>query len=169
MILLPNPRDELADADTARAIEQLVIEHAYYLDHGLAALVPTLYTQSGRLVGLADVGIGSNDLSGPALHTWAQERASRTDLETRHVCTNIRVVVAGVGRVRSRCCVTVYRVLREGVSHSDAAVVPQLVGEYADTCVLTDSGRWLFEERQVLPTFLGQALRSAVKSMAAAP
>lgn len=149
-----------ADPSTRAAIDRLNIEHAHFLDHGLAHRVPELYTETGRLLGLASVGIGEDCRGRDELSRWATQRAAKRDLITRHVCTNLRVETDADGSVRSSCYVTVYR-----APHPDlesGAVVAQLIAEYQDYCVEVEPGVWRFEERRIAPVFIGAPLLAAI-------
>lgn len=148
------------DFATYRAIEALVTEHAYLLDHGFADQIGELYVESGRLLGLSQVGIADELVGREAISNWARRRAANTALTTRHVCTNLRVTPVDTIRVNASCYITVYRA--PSPEQCSAAVTAELIAEYLDELVYTDSGQWRFQERRVSPAFIGPGLLELV-------
>jgi hypothetical protein len=129
---------ELSAADR-QALIDLIVEHAWLLDHGRWHDVAALYTEDGTL------GMGANILQGrEELRAWADHRAADTARQTHHQCTNIRVQAEVVGTATG----TVMLVLHVSDGGSPAV---EFVGEYRDHYVLGDDGQWRFRARALHP------------------
>lgn len=131
---------EAIDPTTYRAIERLVHEHAWLIDHGQASQVVDLYTEDGRVL-----GIGPDKVGRAAIGAWADARQTMTERQSRHVQTNLRLVSAGDATVQGTVVLTLYR--HDGPGTGDPA--PSLVGEYADLYVKGPDGQWRFGERRL--------------------
>jgi hypothetical protein len=127
-ILAPQDRQELLD---------LVVEHAWLLDHARWHDVADLYLEDGILT------LDGHTLTGRAQFlAWADKRAANADRHTHHQCTNIRLASDGTG-----CAVgTVMLVLF--VSDGGAPHV-EFVGEYRDNYERDDAGQWRFRARSL--------------------
>ena len=134
------------DPEIRLAIEALVHEHAWLIDHGRAGAVADLFTETARLLGL-----GSDMLGRAAIEAWARKRQAMTERRSRHVQTNIRLRAIDDGRIGGTVCLTLYRHDGPGPG-SD---VPILVGEYDDIYRCGADGRWRFEERRLTVLFGG--------------
>jgi 3-phenylpropionate/cinnamic acid dioxygenase small subunit len=119
-------------------LHDLVVEHAWLLDHGKWHDVAELYLDDGSL------SIGAHTLHGRAqLLAWADQRATNPDRQTHHQCTNIRIV----GGAENSASGTVMLVLH--VSNGGAQPHIEFVGEYRDLYRRDDMGRWRFHARHL--------------------
>jgi hypothetical protein len=123
-----------------RGIHDLIVEHAWLLDHGKWHDVAELYLDDGSM------SIGAHTLQGrPQLLAWADQRATKLDRQTHHQCTNIRIVGGDEGSASG----TVMLVLH--VSNGGAEPHIEFVGEYRDQYRRDDLGRWRFHARHLYP------------------
>ena len=132
------------DAETSHAIEQLVHEHAWLIDHGQAGAVPDLYTDDALLL-----GIGEEKAGRAAIAAWAEARQAMTERQSRHMQTNLRLARRGDGRIEGTVLLTLYR--HDGPG--PAAPAPLLVGEYADVYAKGADDKWRFAERRLTTLF----------------
>jgi ketosteroid isomerase-like protein len=123
-----------------QAIEALVNEHAWLIDHGRADEVAQLYLEDGRLL-----GIGPPRTSRAAILEWACQRAAMRERKSRHVQTNLRLEPCEDASVKGTTVVTLYRHDGGGV----ASPTPFLVGEFADHFRRDATGNWRFAERSL--------------------
>ncbi len=131
-------------AETRQAIEALIHEHAWLIDHGAANRVPTLFTGDARLIGL-----GSDRIGRDAITAWALARAAMSDRTSRHVQTNIRIEPGSGGTMRGTVVLTVYRHDGPGLGSS----APLLIGEYEDIYAQGADGAWRIAERRLTVLF----------------
>jgi len=134
------------DPDTRQAIEHLVAEHAWLIDHGQADRIATLYAGDARVL-----GIGPDKVGQAAIQAWAAERAAMTDRRSRHVQSNLRLVAVSPDECRGTVVLTLYR--HDGPGKADPA--PLMVAEYDDVYRKREDGVWLFEERRLSILFGG--------------
>lgn len=146
------PRTNSLDADIRGAIEDLIADHAWVLDHGDPTDLPDLYTDDGRLLGVGPPLDGRAALVG-----WAQRRAALTGRVSRHVHTNIRLERLEEDRVRGQLVTLLYR--HDGPG--DGPSWPMLVLDYHDVYARQADGRWLFAERTVTRVFTDQTRTEA--------
>ena len=62
------------EPSTRQAIEALIYEHAWLIDHGQADRLPGLYTEDARVL-----GIGPDKVGQQAITEWAGQRAAMTE------------------------------------------------------------------------------------------
>ena len=136
---------EVSVADQ-QAIERLVHEHAWLIDHGQASQVADLFTEDGRLF-----GAGPDKVGRAAIAAWADQRQAMAERRSRHVQTNVRLGQAPGGTVRGTVVLTLYR--HDGPG--PGSLVPLLVGEYDDTYAKGADGQWRFAERRLTILFGG--------------
>ena len=134
------------DPATRQAIEALVQEHAWLIDHGQARRVADLFAEDGQLL-----GIGADKLGRAAIADWAGQREDMQDRRSRHVQTNLRLEPLSSGRVGGTVVLTLYR--HDGAGAGSA--VPLLVGEYQDIYQQGPEGAWRFAERRLSTLFGG--------------
>ncbi|CDO91587.1 hypothetical protein AWC29_05265 [Mycobacterium triplex] len=128
----------LPDADR-RAIEDLIVEHAWLLDHGRWHDVAQLYVDDGTLT------LGAHTLVGrDQFHKWADTRAANSARQTHHQCTNIRLRPDEEGASG-----TVMLVLH--VSDSGQSPYVDFIGEYRDRYARDNHGHWRFGARVLHP------------------
>ncbi len=137
---------ERIDVSVRQAIEALIHEHAWLIDHGQAERVADLFVEDARLL-----GVGPDKIGRPAIAQWARTRAAMRDRRSRHVQTNIRLEPEAGDRIRGTVILTLYR--HDGPEPGSAA--PLLIGEYEDIYVKCADERWRFLERRLSPVFGG--------------
>ena len=135
---------ELLDPATVQAIEHLVHEHGWLIDHGQASQVVDLYADDGRVL-----GIGPDKIGRAAIAVWADARQAMADRRSRHVQTNLRLARASDGTIHGTVLLTLYRHDGPGAG----SPVPLLIGEYADIYVEQPAGTWRFAERRLSVLF----------------
>lgn len=120
-------------------LTDLIVEHAWLLDHDHWHQVADLYLDDGSMI------FGNTPLHGrSALLAWAEARAKKTSRRTHHQCTNIRLR----GHTDGEATGTVMLVLH---SYEDGdALHTEFVGEYRDHYRRDPAGRWRFAKRQLL-------------------
>jgi hypothetical protein len=138
------------DAVTRSAIEQLITEHAWLVDHGRADRLHELYCAHGTITG-AGLKLAGRE----AIAAWGRERV-RSGRTARHVCTNIRLVQAGENRVLGHTIITLYRSVG---TEGDPSPTPMAVGDWRDVYERTPEGRWLIAERKIVVLFESPAHR----------
>jgi 3-phenylpropionate/cinnamic acid dioxygenase small subunit len=122
------------------AIEALVTEYAWLLDHQRWDDVLNLFTED------AEVFIRRRDIIGHSgLKEWAAYRAQKQNRKTQHQMTLLRLQRTAPDRVEG----TAALVLHVAKSGGGATYV-DLVGEYEDEYVRTPDG-WKFRRRRLVP------------------
>ena len=137
------PSVSLPDPDQ-QAIERLIIEASYRIDHGLADSLFELFTADASLT------FGDLELHGrEAIAEWGRNRVKRGGV-SRHIISNSRFSDATSDRVHAVSLVTAF------ISNVDppAPALPSVVGEYHDTFV-RDQKDWLFASRTLSVLFVG--------------
>jgi hypothetical protein len=135
---MSHDQQHLSD-DDLRALERLVIEYAWRVDHGHADTAYELFAAEGVLV------LGPQQMNGrDEIAAWGANRSS-IDRTTRHICTNIRFVPDGQGGATGTTVLTVY--LSDGTGDGVSSnVSPHSVADYEDTFVRVE-GEWRFASR----------------------
>ena len=146
-----NPWTAPVDPATRAAIEQLIVEHAWRVDHGRADRLHELYCEHGSMVGAGMKLVGKD-----AIAAYGRERA-KSARAARHVCTNIRLVQVGPDRVQGNTIVTLYR--SKG-TETDPSADPMAVGDWQDVYERMPDGKWLIAERKIVVLFESQAHKS---------
>lgn len=138
----------LSDADR-RDIEDLIVEHAWLLDHGRWHDVAELYLDNGTLT------LGAHTLVGrDQFHGWADARAANSARQTHHQCTNIRLRRDDDGALG-----TVMLVLH--VSDGGDTPYVDFIGEYRDSYARDQHGHWRFGSRVLHPLSAATAQRQS--------
>jgi uncharacterized protein (TIGR02246 family) len=135
---------EMSDISIERACERLVLDFAYFSDHqdyeGLAAL----FTPDGTMMRPAgDVLVGRDAI----LKSYQSRPAGRM---TRHVCTNIRIMVDSPDRARGLTYAVVYsaNASLSPEAHFGIQADPRhLIGEFEDEFVRSEEG-WRIASRR---------------------
>ncbi|WP_158764807.1 nuclear transport factor 2 family protein [Terricaulis silvestris] len=134
--------EPVVDVETQRAIEALLTEFAYRVDHGQADRVHELFTPDATLSTPAFV-LKSRD----EIEERFKARAKDTSRRTRHFWSNLHLSREGETIVAVTNAMTV--VAPEGVA-------PLMMGGSSrDVCVERD-GRWAFQSRALTMIFEGR-------------
>ena len=132
----------LVDAATRGAIETVLIEWAWLIDHGRAAEAAVLFTADAEqsIAGVVASGIA-------AISAGLQRRGAMVQRTSRHVVSNVRLEPAPDGEVAVSSILTLYR-------SDDAArpARPIMVADVADVFRRSDDG-WRIRMRTVSPVF----------------
>lgn len=138
---------ESVDVEAQRAIEALLTEFAFRVDHGQADRVHELFTPDATLSTPAFVLNGRDEIE-----TRFKARAQDTARRTRHFWSNLRVSREGDAIVAVTNALTV--VAPEGVA-------PILMGGSSrDVCVRRHDG-WAFQSRALTIVFEGRLITGA--------
>jgi hypothetical protein len=132
------------EPETRVALEHLVYEHAWLIDHGAADRLPELYSNDGRMF-----GVGPDKIGREAITAWAKQRAAMTDRRSRHVQTNIRLERVSDDVIHGTAILTLYR--HDGAGAGSPS--PILIGEYSDIFTRSADRLWLFAERRLVVLF----------------
>jgi ketosteroid isomerase-like protein len=128
------------------AIEALLAEFAYLLDHGQADQAVSLFTEGAAFVSPLATLRGRAELT-----AGFAARARQTHV-TRHLHTNVRVEAEGSDRARATVVLTLYRADGPGMG----VPRPFLVADCLDTYERGADGRWRFAERRIVPVFVAR-------------
>ena len=130
------------DVETRVAIEHLVSELLWRLDHGHAHTVWELYTEDAETNGPLGAMLGRE-----AIKAWGVKRAAMKDVVGRHFIGGIRL--AWEDDVLTGCIS--YQTFRDS---SADPLVPASVGEFREEYRNVD-GQWLIARREIVPIFGG--------------
>jgi 3-phenylpropionate/cinnamic acid dioxygenase small subunit len=122
------------------AIEQLVIEYAYLLDHQRWQDVAALCTDDAVLF------IRGREIVGQqGLDEWAARRAERPNRRTQHQMTLLRLEAVSDDEVHGTAALVLHVAKTGG-----GGTYVDLIGEYRDeyACV---GGEWKFRRRRLVP------------------
>lgn len=136
------------DAATWIAIQQLVTEHSYLVDHGRADELAGLYTQNGELIGLPPKDLIGRD----NIAEWGRNRVTMVHRTARHVESNLRLSWDD-NTLRGVLSVMMFRSDTADLSKTS----PQMVGEYYDEYLLEGAG-WLIRRRRIKRIFSSPGL-----------
>ena len=132
------------ESETRTALEDLVHQHSWLIDHGAADRLPDLYEDDGRLI-----GIGADKVGRQAIAAWAGQRAAMMERRSRHVLTNLTFEPISPDLARGTVILTLYRHDGAGVGSPS----PLLIGEYDDVYKRSADGRWRFAARRLTILF----------------
>jgi 3-phenylpropionate/cinnamic acid dioxygenase small subunit len=122
------------------AIEQLVIEYAYLLDHQRWQDVAALCTDDAVLF------IRGREIVGQqGLDEWAARRAERPNRRTQHQMTLLRLEAVSDDEVHGTAALVLHVAKTGG-----GGTYVDLIGEYRDEYV-RDGGVWKFRRRRLVP------------------
>jgi 3-phenylpropionate/cinnamic acid dioxygenase small subunit len=122
------------------AIEQLVIEYAYLLDHQRWQDVAALCTDDAVLF------IRGREIVGQqGLDEWAARRAERPNRRTQHQMTLLRLEAVSDDEIHGTAALVLHVAKTGG-----GGTYVDLIGEYRDEYV-RDGGVWKFRRRRLVP------------------
>ena len=134
----------MRDTSIEQSCERLVLDFAYFSDHRENEALAELFTSDGTMTRPS----GDTLVGRPAILKEYQSRpAGRI---TRHLCTNIRIVVESEDHARGLTYAVVYYAVANEppLQHFGRKVEPrQLIGEFEDEFVRTDDG-WKIASRR---------------------
>lgn len=130
------------------AIETLIAEFAWLLDHGEPERIPLLFTENGRLRSAGQLFEGQEQLKAAC-----KQRTSLTHT-SRHIYTNLRLVFESPSRYSGTVMLTAYRHDGDGLG----SPTPTLVADSNDIYEQDEQGNWFFAERSVLPVFASSSV-----------
>jgi len=130
------------NAEVRAAVEALITEFSYRVDHGEADRVPELFVSDG----LFDSPMAT--LEGAEQIAKAFEQRARADYETRHVISNIRLLPKSADRIEGTVLLTMYRWKPDT---ENLKAMPSAIVEYDDVYVRGDDGVWRFASRKARP------------------
>ena len=140
------------DTETRLALEDLMTEFAWRVDHGQANLVHELFTQNGSIAAPGLKLDGRDEIA-----RVFGERAKSTGRVSRHLWSNPRFEAIGEGHVRTTTLVqTFFFTLEEG-DQSPVANNNFIVGDSIDVMRRENDGCWRFESRQLQVCFAPQS------------
>jgi ketosteroid isomerase-like protein len=130
---------ELIPIEDRSAIEALVTEYAWLLDHQRWHDVADLCTEDAVLF------IRAREIKGKeGLAEWAERRAERASRRTQHQMTLLRLYPAGPDEVHGTAALVLHVAKTGG-----GGTYVDLVGEYEDEYVRT-AGAWKFRRRRLV-------------------
>lgn len=123
-------------ADERQAVEQLVFDTFWLVDHGQADQVPRLCAPGFTMEALGMV---------LDLDTFTATMAQRVDApyESRHLVSNFRAERLPDGRLSARYHVVAHR------TDSPDPLVPQAISDWTDVYVSDGEGGWLISSRRI--------------------
>lgn len=135
------------------AIEQLVVEHHWLLDHGHADRLYTLYAEDAVSVGPLGTMNGRD-----AIKAWGERRITQDAGTVRHFSGGTRLawndgVLTGT---------TYYTTFR---STQEDPLRPASVGEFREEYVQVD-GEWRIRRREIVPVFGGENAAAHARRLA---
>lgn len=143
------------DVPTQRALEALLTEFAWRVDHGQAARVHELFTADGSIRGPGLAMTGRDEI--------AREFAARGRDErrvSRHVWSNPRFERLDETAVRVTTAVQTY-IHRLGEGDTlPAAAFTLVVGDSIDVIEQCDDGRWRFRSRELVVAFRAESVEA---------
>lgn len=143
--------DQLS-ADDALAIQTIITEFAYLVDHGRATECDALFTEDARIT----FGPGTpkpGTLEGiAAIRGFLQIRQAQASVTSRHSMSNIRLIPTAKDEVEACSLLTLFR------SDNDIRLpVVAFVAEIEERYVRQSEGGWRIRERLITPVFLPSA------------
>lgn len=134
--------ERVVDSETRVAIEQLVAECMWRLDHGQADRLWELYTEDGTSHGPMGTMTGREEI-----RAWGAKRVEMPGSVGRHHLSGIHVAWID-GELTGCIQYSTYR------DSSENPLIPASVGEFNEVYRLVD-GEWLFQSRKITPLFGG--------------
>ena len=134
----------MTDISIEQSCERLVLDFAYFSDHRENEELAELFTSDGTMTRPS----GDTLVGRPAILKEYQSRPAGRF--TRHLCTNIRIVVESEDRARGLTYALVYSAVANEppLQHFGRKVEPrQLIGEFEDEFVRTAAG-WKIASRR---------------------
>jgi len=131
-----------------RECERLVTNYCHHVDHGEAEKIADLFSDDGiwRSPGVEMNGVDE-------VRKGFAARQANVGRMSRHVCNNLLINVIDEDNATGTVYLTLYRHDGEAQRRTSPLDGPELVGEYRDRFVRTDTG-WRFAERDTSVSFL---------------
>lgn len=146
--------DELQRMLDERACERLITDYTHLVDFGNAPDIADLFVEDSRWY--------TDDMSMDGqvgIREGFTHRQRVTRRQSRHVCTNMAVTVAGDTAIGLSYLVNYRHDSETGVAETPApAGLPKYVGQYHDTFVRTGEG-WRIKDRYFVTAFLRPSSR----------
>ena len=146
--------DELQRMLDERACERLITDYTHLVDFGNAPDIADLFVEDSRWY--------TDDMSMDGqvgIREGFTHRQRVTRRQSRHVCTNMAVTVAGDTAIGLSDLVNDRHDSETGVAETPApAGLPKYVGQYHDTFVRTAEG-WRIKDRYFVTAFLRPSSR----------
>ena len=150
--LMPATPARALIADDRAAIEALLTEFYWRLDHPASGTVADLFTADGTIV------TPRFQLAGhAAIAQWFAGRPQRT---TRHIWSNLRLAPS----TDADFVVDAYLTTAAAPASIDSAGVEVMISETSDCVVRDDSGVWRFASRRLTTIFEGQLVSGKAHS-----
>jgi len=143
----------VVDPQTRTAVDALVSEFSYRIDHGQADAVAELFMEDG----VFDSPMMT--LTGKSAIAVAMQKRAKATYNTRHIVSNLRLQRGTEGKIRGTVMLTLYR---WSATDEDQTASPTALVEYLDVYERGPDGEWLFASRKAQP-ILPPAKQSQVK------
>ena len=140
--------DRHVPAEARRALEALMTEFAYRVDHGLADRVHELFTENGSIRG-PGLAMHSRD----EIARQFRERAADTRRVSRHFWSNPRYERIDDRAVQVITAVQTFIHRLEEGEELPASGYTLVVGDSIDVAEQGSDGRWLFRSRELVVAF----------------
>ena len=140
--------DELSRLVAEQACAALITRYTHLVDEGQASGVADLFTDDGVWASPEASFEGREAIRAAFL------RREQSGRRSRHVCTNVAIVLEGEDAASGLCYLTLFRTDAEGTPAR--GTVPDLVGVYRDRFVRTEDG-WRFVSRRTEVTFVRES------------
>lgn len=128
--------------ETRIAIEELVTEFSFLIDHGKATDIPALFMEGGSFESPLATLIGRDAIA------LAMAQRLKADYMTRHVTSNLRLQRESTSQILGTVMLTMYRWTS---SDLDAKPNPIALLEYEDVYQQCSDGEWRFAARKAVP------------------
>ena len=133
-------------ADDRAAIEDLLTEFYWRLDHAGAGSVADLFTESATLV------TPRFSLSGrEQIARWFEGRTSGAPRTTRHSWSNLRLRPIEHDKLSAEA-----HVMTAAATHDQSATIEVMIGDTTDLIVREGGAGWRFAARRLDPTLEGR-------------
>jgi hypothetical protein len=144
------PDGTARDGDPVRLVQELALletEYWYDVDHNWGRTAHELYLDDGLFA------IGKTEMSGrDAIRQFYRWRESRGERTARHVVTNFRARLTGVGQASFECILMLFAADGAPVLESRPAI---MIADIVGDCVRNADGAWRYRRHRLHPIFMG--------------